>query len=130
MGEYRGKLVGLTDLEFLEIITEVRQLWPECRMVRGSPHHSPSIGGYKQVNRTMKEKLGAWLKDCESRQLMIGCCLMMWGYNTQNHCTIGDIPYHLVFGQLPCIGILRFLLMPLFSPNLQQRLNLIMCATT
>jgi hypothetical protein len=30
---------------------------------------------------------------------------MMWQYNTQNHCTIGDIPYCLVFGQLPHVGI-------------------------
>jgi hypothetical protein len=29
----------------------------------------------------------------------------MWQYNTNNHCTIGNIPYCLVFGQLPCIGI-------------------------
>ncbi len=53
----------------------------------------------------MQEKLGAWMKDCKSRQWTIGCCLMMWQYNTQNHCTIGDIPYRLVFGQLPCVGI-------------------------
>jgi hypothetical protein len=33
---------------------------------------------------------------------------MMWQYNTQNHCIIGDIPYHLVFDQLPrfCISAL------------------------
>jgi hypothetical protein len=74
-------------------------------MVRGSPRHSPSNGGVEQVNRTMQEKLGAWMKDCKSRQWTIGCCLMMWGYNTQNHRTIGDIPYCLVFGQLPCVGI-------------------------
>jgi hypothetical protein len=43
--EFCGKLVQLTDLELSEIITEVRQLWPECRMVRGSPHHSSSNGG-------------------------------------------------------------------------------------
>ncbi len=30
---------------------------------------------------------------------------MMWQYNTQNHRTIGNIPYCLVFGQLPCVGI-------------------------
>jgi hypothetical protein len=29
----------------------------------------------------------------------------MWQYNTQNHQIIVDIPYHLVFGQLPCVGI-------------------------
>jgi hypothetical protein len=53
----------------------------------------------------MQEKLGAWMKDCKSRQWAIGCCLMMWQYKSQNHCTIGNIPYRLVFGQLPCVGI-------------------------
>jgi hypothetical protein len=72
--EFHGKLNRLTDLELSEIITEVRQLWPEFWMVRGSPHHSPSNGGVEQVNRTMQEKLGAWMKDCKSRQWMIGCC--------------------------------------------------------
>jgi hypothetical protein len=45
VGEFCGKLVRLTDLELSEIITEVRQLWPVCSMVRGSPRHSPSNGG-------------------------------------------------------------------------------------
>jgi hypothetical protein len=105
VGEFCGKLVGLTDLELSEIIIEVRQLWPKCQMVRRSPCHSPSNGGVEQVNRTMEEKLHAWMKDCKSRQWMIGCHLMIWQYNTQNHRTISDIPYCLVFGQLPCIGI-------------------------
>ncbi len=62
-------------------------------------------GGVEPANCTMQEKLGAWMKDCKLRQWTIGFCLMMWQYNTQNHRTIGNIPYHLVFGQLPCIGI-------------------------
>jgi hypothetical protein len=59
VGEFHGKLVRLTDLELSEIITEVRQVWPECQMVHGSPRHSPSNGGVEQVNHTMQEKLGA-----------------------------------------------------------------------
>jgi hypothetical protein len=78
VGEYCGKIVGLIDLETSEVITEVRQLWPECRMVRGSPRHSPSNGGVLRVNCTMQEKLRAWMKDYTSRQWMIGCRLMMW----------------------------------------------------
>jgi hypothetical protein len=68
VGEYCGKLVGLTDLELLEVITEVRQLWPKCWIVCRSPHHSLPNGGFEQVNRTMQEKLGVWMKDCKSRQ--------------------------------------------------------------
>jgi hypothetical protein len=30
---------------------------------------------------------------------------MMWRYNTQKHRTVGEVPYHLVFGQHPCVGI-------------------------
>ncbi len=59
--EFCGKLVRFTDHELSEIITEVRQLWPECQMVCGSPHHSPSNGGVERVNRTMQEK--AWCLD-------------------------------------------------------------------
>jgi hypothetical protein len=78
VGEFCGKLVGLTDLDLSEVVTEVRQLWPKCRMVRGSPHHSPSNGGVERVNCTMQKKLGVWMKDCKLRQWTIGCCLMMW----------------------------------------------------
>jgi hypothetical protein len=78
VNEFCGKLVQLTVLELSEIITEVRQLWPKCWMVRGSPHHCPSNGGVERVNLTMQEKLDAWMNDCKSRKLTIGCRLMMW----------------------------------------------------
>ena len=63
-----GKLVRLTDDEIDEIITEIKQLWPECLMVRGSPRHSQSNGGIERVNRTMQDKLGAWMTDTSSRR--------------------------------------------------------------
>ena len=100
-----GKLVRLTDDEIDEIITEIKQLWPECRMVRGSPRHSQSNGGIERVNRTMQDKLGAWMTDTSSRRWSVGCRLMMWRYNTQIHRTVKDIPYRLVFGQKPRVGI-------------------------
>jgi len=91
-----GKLVRLTDDEIDEIITEIKQLWPECRMVRGSP---------RRVNHTMQDKLGAWMMDTSSRRWSVGCRRMMWRYNTQIHRTVKDIPYRLVFGQKPRVGI-------------------------
>ena len=30
---------------------------------------------------------------------------MMWRYNTQEHRTVGDVPYCLVFGKMPRVGI-------------------------
>ena len=74
-------------------------------MVRGSPRHSQSNGGVERVNQTVQEKLGAWMRDSKSRCWSVGCQLVMFRYNTQQHRTIGDIPYRLVFGQLPRVGI-------------------------
>jgi len=52
-------------------------------MVRGSPRHSPSNGGVERLNRTMEEKLGAWIAKTSNTNWSIGCRLMMWRYNTQ-----------------------------------------------
>jgi hypothetical protein len=100
-----GQLVQLTNNELAEIITKIKHLWPECRMVQGSPRHSQSNGGIKRVNQTMQLKLGVWMTDTKSRCWSIGCRLMMWHYNTQRHSTMDDILYHLVFGQKPRVGI-------------------------
>ena len=46
VNEFHGKLVGLTDLELSEIITEVRQLWPKCVGWSADPHVTlhPMVG--------------------------------------------------------------------------------------
>jgi hypothetical protein len=53
----------------------------------------------------MQDKLGAWMTDTSSRRWSVGCRLMMWRYNIQIHRTVKDIPYRLVFGQKPRVGI-------------------------
>ena len=53
----------------------------------------------------MEEKLGAWMAETGSINWSIDCHLMMWRYNTQEHRTVGNVPYHLVFGQMPRVGI-------------------------
>jgi len=40
-----SKLIALTQDDLTKIIAKVRELWPECRMVRGLPRHLPSNGG-------------------------------------------------------------------------------------
>jgi hypothetical protein len=78
-----GLCVGLNAVELDEVITEIKLLWPECCMVRGSPHHSPSNGGVERLNHTMEEKLGAWMAETGNTNWSIGCRLMMWRYNRQ-----------------------------------------------
>jgi hypothetical protein len=103
--DHVGKAMHLDD-EFIDlVIKEVKNLWPECKMVRGSPRHSESNGGVERVNRTVQQKLGGWMKTNKSNHWAIGCRIAMWRINTQIHHTIKDTPYHLTYGQHPHVGI-------------------------
>ena len=79
-------------------------------MVRGSPRHSESNGGVERVNQTVQAKLGTWMRDTHSRRWTVGCRVVMWRYNTQIHRTIGNVPFRLMFGQSPRVGISSLLL--------------------
>jgi len=103
--DYVGKKVALED-DFIDVvIKELKNLWPECQMVRGSPRHSESNGGVERVNQTVQKKLGGWMKTNDSKHWAIGCKIVQFRVNTQYHKTIKDTPYHLVYGQNPRVGL-------------------------
>ena len=99
-------MVELDD-EFLdEVIVEVEKLWPGCRIIRGSPRYSPLNGDMERVNLTTQTKLNHWMSENNSKRWSVGCKVVQWQINTYVHKTIGNkLPYHLVFGQLPRVGI-------------------------
>jgi hypothetical protein len=110
-----------------DVITEVHKLWPECRMVTGSPRHSESNGGVERVNRTVQQKLHAWMKHHNSTQWAIGCKTVQWQINTQYHSTVKTIPYKLAFAQLLRVGISGLLLDAAVINNLhtEKELNMV-----
>ena len=117
---YFGRHMVLDD-EFIDlVIKEVKNLWPECMMVRGSPHHSESNGGVERVNQMVQRKLGGWMKTNNSNNWAIGCRIAMWRINTQVHQTIKDTPYHLTYCQQPRVGISN---LPV-SADILQRLSM------
>jgi hypothetical protein len=92
--------------EFIDlVIIELKNLWPECQMVRGSPRHSESNGGVERVNQTVQRKLGGWMKTNATKHWSVGCKIVQWRVNTQFHRTLKDTPYHLVYGMHPRVGI-------------------------
>ena len=103
--DHSGKHLLLDDDYIDLIIKELKNLWPECTMVRGSPRHSESNGGVERVNQTVQKKLGAWMNSNNTKHWSIGCKLVQWRYNTQIHQTIKDSPYRLTYGMHPRVGI-------------------------
>jgi len=95
--------------EFIDlVIIELKNLWPECQMVRGSPRHSESNGGVERVNQTVQRKLGGWMKTNNTKHWSVGYKIVQWRVNTQFHRTLKDTPYHLVYGMHPRVGISNF----------------------
>ena len=58
--------------EMGEIITEIKNVWPECTIVHGRPRHSESQGGIERLNRTVQQKLAAWMLENNSKKWSVG----------------------------------------------------------
>jgi hypothetical protein len=113
-GEFSGhanNYVGrrkLLDDKFIDlIIKEVKNFWPDCQMVRGSPRHSESNEGVERVSQTVQKKLGGWMRTKNSKHWSIGCKIVQWRINTQTHDTTKNTPCHLTYGQHPRVGVLN-----------------------
>ena len=88
------------------VIDEIKKLWPGTILVTGKPWHSKSNGGVEQCNRTVEEKIASWMHTSKSTHWAQALPFIQWCCNTQVHCGIcGRMPYHLVFGQNPQVGI-------------------------
>jgi hypothetical protein len=106
------------------VIRELKNLWPKCQIVRGSPGHSESNGGVKRVNQTVQKKLAGWMKTNNSQHWLIGCKIVQWRINTQVHQTIKDTPYHLTYGQHPRVGISNLTVSAEILANLRMEAKL------
>ena len=127
--DHVGRRLVLED-EFIDlVIQELKNLWPECQMVRGSPRHSESNGGVERVNQTVQRKLGGWMKTNKTNHWSVGCKLVQWRINTQYHRTIKDTPYHLVYGMHPRVGISNLPISQSVLSNLvtEAQLNEVYC---
>jgi hypothetical protein len=127
--DHVGRRLVLED-EFIDlVILELKNLWPECQMVRGSPRHSESNGGVERVNQTVQRKLGGWMKSNKTSHWSVGCKLVQWRVNTQYHRTLKDTPYHLVYGMHPRVGISNLPISQSVLSNLvtEAQLNEVYC---
>jgi hypothetical protein len=113
------------DDDFVDsIISEVKNIWPDVLMVRGSPRHSESNGGVERVNRTVQVKLAGCMKQNSSKRWAIGAKFCQWQYNTQIHSTIKDTPYRLTYGQHPRVGLSRLPIDPNVLKSLVTKADL------
>ena len=118
-----SKDTDLTEVEMLDIINEVKQIWPTCLMVNGRPRHSQSqglragmrlslvccaraicnlfAGGIERLNQTVEKKLAAWLTENNSTSwATLGWKFVRWQINSCVTKSINMTPYLATFGQV------------------------------
>ena len=111
-------------IDVANVITEMRQIWPACRMVHGRPRHSQSQGSVERANRKFRENIRAWLitngnTACKD-DWPTAALFAKWTINTSYHSGIRNKPYKLVFGQNPICGIMN---LPLLSEEIAESLR-------
>lgn len=100
-----GKAVPLSDENMEEVISELKQMWPECKLVHGRARNSQSQGGVERLNQTVQRRLAAWMKDSGSKNWSVGCKFVQWALATAYHTGVKHTPYELAFGQKPSCGL-------------------------
>ena len=100
------------------VIDEMKKLWPGTILVTGKPRHSKSNGEVEQRNRTIEEKIANWMHANKSTHWAQALPFIQWCCNFQVHRDIGGrMPYHLMFGQNPQVGISK---LPIASKVLES----------
>ena len=85
LGTRTSQCAILEDAEINEIIKEIRNLWQNVVMVRGSACHSHSNGLVERLNALVEKKLGHWMRDNNSTSSWsVGIPIIQWRMrNTQ-----------------------------------------------
>jgi hypothetical protein len=89
------------------VVRHVRQLWPDCRMVRGRAAAClPDAGELRREQREIRGRLLCWMRDHRS-QRWAGRALRQVQYarNAAVHLRTGRAPFQTVFGTVPLLGL-------------------------
>ena len=93
-------------MKFLsQVVLEIKNLWPDARLIHGRPYHSESQGGVERLNRVVRERVTKWMKANNSLHWSVGICIVKATINQQKSSVTSMTPYELVFCQKPRVGI-------------------------
>ena len=55
-----------------QVISELKDLWPQLHLVHGKPRHPHSLGSVETANADIKDMLAAWLSDNNTQDWSLG----------------------------------------------------------
>ncbi|CAH3986430.1 unnamed protein product [Pieris brassicae] len=87
------------------IIEELTAMWPEFKIIHGSPRRPETQGSVERSNQDVENMLRMWMKDNKSTNWSVGCYYVQYNKNSSFHRIIGRSPYKALFGNDPKAGL-------------------------
>ena len=87
------------------MITELKSLWPDLKIVHGRPRHPQSQGSVERANTDVKEMFATRFSENYSTQWSEGLRFIQFQKNRSYHHVIGQSPYKAQFGSDPKVGL-------------------------
>ena len=88
-----------------QVISELKDLWPDLTIVHGKPRHPQSQGSVERANGDIKDMLVAWMSENNTQDWTIGIKFVQFQKNTAHHAGIKCSPYSALFGCDARIGL-------------------------
>lgn len=88
-----------------KVIGEVMNIWPDCKIVLGSPSPAQTPGNEESTNEEVENLLHTWMHDNNSTNWSMGCHFVQFQSNASVNKTVGRAPYQTLFGSDPRSGL-------------------------
>ncbi|KAK3929775.1 KRAB-A domain-containing protein 2 [Frankliniella fusca] len=87
------------------IINSLHEMWPDLKIVHGTPRHSQSQGSVERANRDIQDILIKWMRDNGTTHWAEGLKFVASLKNRRHHQGIGRSPYEALFGCPMKVGL-------------------------
>ena len=87
------------------VITELKLLWPELKLVHGRPRHPQSQGSVERANADIKSMIITWTQENKNSHWSESLRFVQFQKNRSYHRTIEQLPYKALFGSDPKVGL-------------------------
>ena len=87
------------------VVEQVRNFWPELKIVHGRPHHPESQGSVERANGEVKRLLGVWIRTTGRKDWTTGIKVVQFQYNSAHNKNLDNSPFKVMFGIDPPLGL-------------------------
>lgn len=87
------------------IVSNLKEIWPDLHIVHGKPRHSQSQGSVERANQDIENMLTTWMQDNNNCHWKEGLRFVQLMKNRAFHSGIKRSPYEALFGRKMKVGL-------------------------